>query len=540
MVVNTMDKKYEIFWNYLYQRDVTDKEQIITEALRIARTKKYLENNQIDLVKIRKNPENLFQIMKDDIESQNLGYFPGDRDFFAQLFDMGKDFDLLDFTFNTLKNDRFGTLFSPQYLNNFISEIISQKQAKKILITEAEKILPDLKNIIEKYNSQEITLTTENFLMNEIFKTAFISYKNVKVLNVSIYKKFLMDNKFDYIFSIPAFGYKVSPEDIAYDFISSDMEGRAVENIMNYLNDQGSMFIVVPAKFTFSMGSLYRLRKWINKNFQLNFIYSLPEGTFRPYSGMKTFLLSISRKKCEKITLANLELEDNNFVIKNKKEMKSEEFKQHNDWRVELIFDEGNEIIQAFKKSDIQKVKIKDITEVFRGKSVLKKDIQPGEFKVLNISDIEEGEINYKNMSTISEDARKLLRYELEIGDVVISCRGTMNKVAVFKSNSHKVIASANLIVIRPKENMLGDYLKIFLESPVGSILIKSLQRGSTIMNINPIDIQEIEIPLLGLEKQREIIEHYSKEKMIFNETTEKAHKRWNEQKLNIYNQLWK
>jgi len=535
-----MDKKFEIFWNYLYQRDITGKEQIIKEALRVIRSKKYLENNQITSTKIRKDPEIFFRIMKENIESEGLGYFPGDRDFFTQLFELGKDFNILDFTFETLKNDRFGTLFSPHYLNNFIFEMISQKQAKKILITEAEKILPDLKNIIEKYKNQEITITTENFLMNEIFKTAFVDYKNVKTLYVSIYKKFLMDYKFDYIYSIPAFGYKNSSEDIAYDFISSDMEGRAIENIIKYLNNQGSLCMVVPAKFTFSMGSLSRLRKWINKNFQVNFIYSLPEGTFRPYSGIKTYLLSISKQKCEKINLANLELEDNKFVIKNKKEVKSEEFKQHNDWRVELIINEDNKIIQAFKNSKVQKVKIKEIAEIFRGKSVLKKDIQPGEYKVLNISDIKEGEINYKNMITITEDARKILRYELKFGDVVISCRGTMNKVAGFKSNSHKVIASANLIVIRPKENILGDYLKIFLESPVGSTLIKSFQRGSTIMNINPVDIKEIEVPLLDLEKQKEIVEHYSEEKTIFKETTEKSHKRWNEQKLFIYNRLWK
>ena len=89
--------------------------------------------------------------------------------------------------------------------------------------------------------------------------------------------------------------------------------------------------------------------------------------------------------------MTSLELEDNKFVIENKKEVKSEEFKQYNDWRVELIFNEDNEIIQAFKRSKVQKVKIKEIAEIFRGKSVLKKDIQPGEYKVLNISDIKEG-----------------------------------------------------------------------------------------------------------------------------------------------------
>ena len=36
-----MDKKFEIFCNHLYQRDITGKEHIIKEALRVVRTKRY-------------------------------------------------------------------------------------------------------------------------------------------------------------------------------------------------------------------------------------------------------------------------------------------------------------------------------------------------------------------------------------------------------------------------------------------------------------------------------------------------------------------
>jgi len=535
-----MDKKFEIFWNYLYQRNIIDKEQIIKEALRIVETKKYLENNQIAPIKIRKDPENLFQIMKENIKSESLGYFPGDRDFFAQLFDIGKDFDILDFVFETYKNDRSGILFSPHYLNDFIFEMVSQKQIKKILITEAEKILPDLKNIIEKYKNQEITLTTENFLMNEVFKTAFIDYKNIKILNISIYKKFLIDKKFDYIFSIPTFGYKFNQKDLSSNFISLDREGIAIENLIPYLNAQGFLFVVIPAKFIFSAGELSKIRNWINENYQVNSIYTLPEGTFRPYSGIKTYFLSLSKQKHEQISVGNLELKDNRFIIANKEEIKSNDFKQRDNWQVELFLSDNNELIQKFYQATTKKIKIKEIAEVFRGKSIMKKDIQPGEYRVLNISDIEEGEINFENISTIAEDTRKILRYELKLGDVVISCRGTLNKVAVFNDDKHKIIASANLIIIRPKKKIISGYLKIFLESPLGATLIKNIQRGSIIMNINPADIGDLEIPLPDLKEQKEIADYYNKEKTIFNEIVKNAQKRWSEQKSRIYDNLFK
>lgn len=533
-----LNNTIELFWNYLYQRDLTSKDQIVKEALRVIRTKNYLEENQISPTKIKKDPEKLFQIMKDNIESENLGYFPGDRDFFAQLFELGKDFDILDFTFETFKSDRSGILFSPHYLINFILDTINQKQIKKILITEAEKILPEWKSIIGRYKNQEITLTTENFLIDEILKTAFADYKNVEVFNLSLYKKFLIKKKYDFILSIPTFGYKLTQEDLVFNFISSDTEGIAIENLINYLNAKGSLFVVVPAKFTFSSGELSKLRKWINERFQVNFIYTLPEGTFRPYSGIKTYLLSLSKQKCEKISLGNLKLKNNKFVIANKKEIKSNEFKQRDNWQVELFLSANNELIQKFQQIATKKIKIKEIAEIFRGKSVMKKDIQPGEYKVLNISDIEEGDINFKNMNTIAEDARKIRRYELLTDDVVISCRGTLNKVAVFKDNKHKIIASANLIIIRSKEKIISDYLKIFLESPLGATLIKSIQRGSIIMNINPADIGELEIPLPDLKEQKEIVDHYNKEKAVFKETMKRAEERWSEQKSKIYDSL--
>jgi type I restriction enzyme M protein len=540
-----MDKQYEIFWNYLYQRDITGSEQIAKEALRIVQTKKYIQHDKMHLEKILEDPEKLFQVMKENTKSDVLGYFPGDRDLFFELFEMGKDFNILDFTHETLKNDKYGRLFTPKYLTDFIFQMINENKNQKILIPEAEKFLPFLEVILEKYKDNEFTLTSEDFLINEILKTAFEDHKNIKTKFVSLYKKLSLDSKFDYIISIPAFGYRKniteSLEDTPEDFISSDMEGRAIENLVKHIKNNGILYTVVPSRFTFSTGSSRKLRKWLNKNYQLNFIYSLPEGTFRPYSGIKTYLISLFDEKVKNVKIAKLELDKNQLTVKNEKEISSDEFKKQNDWQIDLFLNKDNEMIHSFNDSKVKKIKIKDIAEIFRGKSILKKDVQPGDYKVLNISDIHEGEINFKNMRTINEDPRKVLRYEIKYDDLLLSCRGTIDKVAVFKSRNHKVIASANILIIRLKnKEVLSDYLKIFLESPLGSALIKSFQRGSSIMNINQEDVKELRIPMISLKKQKDIISKYNDEKRIFKEVTEKANKRWNENKTEIYSQLWK
>ena len=100
------------------------------------------------------------------------------------------------------------------------------------------------------------------------------------------------------------------------------------------------------------------------------------------------------------------------------------------------------------------------------------------------------------------------------------------------------LIASANVIVIRPNDKILGEYIKIFFESPIGMAIIKSFQRGTTIMNINYSDIMEMEIPLLSMDEQKKMIENYNEELSIYKDATRKAENRWNNIKNNIYNKL--
>jgi hypothetical protein len=526
-----MNYSLDLALNTLYQRQISSREQLLNEMLRVKLTLQKLEENS----KIIKDKEKLFQFMKKTTEDE-LGFFPADRNDFIDIFDVLKDIDLIDFTVEIYKNDRMGTVISPVYLTKYISERVPQPNPPKILITEAEKHLSGLKALVTRFSASEVVLTTQLKPMNLLLKLAFNEYPNVKIIFESIYTECLLDEKFDYIYSMPSFGYK--PDELGRKFLTRDSDGIAMENMLQHLNNDGTLDIIVPAKITFASLGYEKLRAYITDNFSVKNIYILPEGTFRPGTSIKTYLFTIMNNSQPNIDIGTLALNQDTFNIKDEKVIATPEFLAHEDWRIELLLSDDNENMQRFKNSSLQKVKLKDVAEVFRGKSILKKDTTLGSISVLNISNIDNGEINYSDLDTLDEEERKVKRYELLEGDVVLSCRGTAIKSAVFSQQDKTIIASANLVVIRPKDRVLGDYIKIFLESPIGIAMIKSFQRGTIIMNLNHSDIMEMEIPLMPISEQQQIINQYTAEFIIYKTTVREAEQRWGNVKSNLYNKL--
>ena len=543
-----LNTNIDLALNRLYQRQIVTREQLLNEILRVKLVQKELQQKN----KITNEKEKLFQIMKKVTEDE-LGFFPADRDDFIDIYESLKEIDLIDFTLEIFKNDKMGTIISPIHLTTYIKNAVKDINPKKMLITEAEKHLSGLKEFIQEFNESHITLTTELKPMYLLLKLLFSSYENIKITFESIYSDCLLDAKFDYIYTLPSFGCKI--DNIGRSFITKDSDGIAVENMLEHLDENGILNIIVPAKITFAGMEYETLRKFITNNYNVKKILIIPEGTFRPSTAIKTYLFEITKRPQDKIEIGTLNLNKETFSTEDKKQIESKEFLAHEDWRIELLLSDDDENIKKFKDSNLKKVKLKDVAEVFRGKSILKKDTTVGNISVLNISNIENGEINYENMDTINEDERKVKRYELIKSDVVLSCRGTAIKSAVVKEtptpnvveahDSHQkqvlgslLIASANVIVIRPKEKILGEYIKIFFESPIGMAIIKSFQRGTTIMNINYSDIMEMEIPLLSMDDQRKIIDKYNEELSLYKDAISKAENRWGNIKHNLYNKL--
>ena len=134
---------------------------------------------------------------------------------------------------------------------------------------------------------------------------------------------------------------------------------------------------------------------------------------------------------------------------------------------------ERPQLIVNYEANTDKLIRLGDVVDQFKGKAVPAK-AEPGEFAVINLSDMTPSGILYKNLKTFSEERRKLLRFLLEDGDVLIASKGTVQKVAVFEDQGKReVVASSNITVLRPKEKLRGFYIKFFLETEIMLIRVR-------------------------------------------------------------------
>ena len=330
------------------------------------------------------------------------------------------------------------------------------------------------------------------------------------------------------------------------DFISREPDLIAVQNLLYHINMDGNLAMVLPAKITFGGGSTAALREYIERNYKIKEISVLPAGLFTPYTSIRTYLFVFSTGRTDDVVLKQYESDKpirksspcKSLVVKNEILLFGDEFADLNGWNVDMAFSEEDEDIKAFSNSPVKKLRLKDAATVFRGKAVNAK-AESGNVAVINISNITDTGIDYEHLDQIEEEERKVSRYILEDGDVLVTARGTTVKIAVFEKQPMICIPSANINVIRPKDMLRGAYLKLFLESPVGIKMLQSLQRGTVVVNINYKDIIELEVPVLPLEAQDALIEEYNTGLRFYKETIAAAEEGWRGVQQGIQSKLY-
>jgi len=518
-----------------YQRGISSRAQLLNEMLRVKLTERAVREYHGN-----EDDEDLpYDVMRQTTEPK-LGFFPADRDFFGEMYRLFKEADPAAFTLEIFKNDRSGPYFAPLHITEYMTQIarasVPSPKDARVLITEAEGHLAGLQGILNEFPEAQITLTTQHYPMKILLELVYGDHPRVSIINESIYADCLPDQYFDFIYCMPAFNNRVDP--LGRVFLTRETEGIALENLSGHLKHGGSLAMLMPAKVTFSGGGFAELRRRTAQDFAIRSLYLMPEGALRPYTAIRTYMLVVSATQTPIVEIGSLAINQNAIVIEQKRDIPTSEFLAHEDWRIELMLAQDDEAIRKLKESRYPKAKLKEVAEVFRGKSILKKDTAPGGIDILNISNIQDGEIDSRDMDTLDEDIRKNQRYLLEEGDVLLSCRGTAIKAAVFRAQERPVIASANLIVIRAKQRVLGGFIKLFLESPTGQAMTSSFQRGTTILNFNFSDVMEMEIPLPPMEVQQQLVSRYKDEQQVYQKTITEAQRRWDDTKSTIYDQM--
>ncbi|MDP1675338.1 MAG: restriction endonuclease subunit S [Bacteroidota bacterium] len=101
----------------------------------------------------------------------------------------------------------------------------------------------------------------------------------------------------------------------------------------------------------------------------------------------------------------------------------------------------------------------------------------------------------------------EMKRFELNSGDLIMSCSGTMGKVAIVPDNIQKGIINQALLKLTPSKHISKDFLKLWIQSESFQESLKAYSQGAAIQNVASVKIlKNIDIHLPPLPEQKRIV----------------------------------
>lgn len=420
-----------------------------------------------------------------------------------------------------------GTAVNPELAKILFSKI---KSNDLVYLPEGEKFVSVLYKVAAENPDSNFVVGVKIPWMKNLFKQVFDPFKNVEVIDWRGYDE-LDGRNFDQIISIPDFGIRVADPELKK--IGKDVETIALKQLPDLLSQDGELNIIVPAAKGFSTAD-QRTRQFVNDNYSVTEIASLPEGTFKN-TGVKTLMIRLKNGPTDETEIVAYKKvgdgrtkrnEDIRLEVESEGKITDKEFEDFKEWNPQNFFASKDPDIQDYLNSPINKEKLKDVVEgIFRGKSIRSKD-ENGNIGVIEISNLVDGKIDLANVSKIDSEERKVSPYLLQDGDFLIAARGAGSlKTGIFREQKIPFVASSNFVIIRPdKQKLNGEYLNLFLETPAGEKLLKNLMRGSgVLMNINAKDLDELLIPVPVIEEQNRAADEFNSSRKKFEETVRRA-----------------
>src|SRR5699024_12404628 len=132
------------------------------------------------------------------------------------------------------------------------------------------------------------------------------------------------------------------------------------------------------------------------------------------------------------------------------------------------------------KTNNIQKQDIGKTAEVYRSINIPPKHKQESgtKYKVIQLTDVQEGEIQFDTLQTMTvKDSKKAQNYMVKRGDILISARGTTIKIVVVPDIDEEIILSHNFSGLRPTTHYQAQFLRAYLESPLGQYYLSASQK---------------------------------------------------------------
>jgi len=173
--------------------------------------------------------------------------------------------------------------------------------------------------------------------------------------------------------------------------------------------------------------------------------------------------------------------------------------------------------LQKFLKS-VNGTRLADVAEIHFGKpKSIGNTNNEEKTPYVKIGDIKDGRISEKIKDFISlyeYSKEKYFTALLQENDVLVSCQGTIGKVALAEHKDINIVPSPQLAVLRANvDKILPEYLFLAMQTPEVINQLKIRTKRLTIPRLNKDDLEEIIIPIPTLERQRVVIESYRDKK---------------------------
>lgn len=151
---------------------------------------------------------------------------------------------------------------------------------------------------------------------------------------------------------------------------------------------------------------------------------------------------------------------------------------------------------------------LKEITEVIAGytfRTAIQND-DNGDMSVVQAKNIlHNNKVNCEELPRVTIEKLRS-NATLEQNDVLFSCRGVF-RAGVLTENPKNAIASASLYILRLKnDQVLPEYLSIYLNSNAGQKQIQQILSGTIIKTILRRELENLPVIVPSIQKQKQII----------------------------------
>ncbi len=121
-----------------------------------------------------------------------------------------------------------------------------------------------------------------------------------------------------------------------------------------------------------------------------------------------------------------------------------------------------------------------------------------------------------------NEKFNEMKGFQVLPGDLIMSCSGTMGKVAIVPEGIKPGIINQALLKLTTSKLILKEYLKLCMDGDVFQEGLHKLTFGAAIQNVASVQVlKNIQIPLPNIDKQLEVVAQIEKEQKLIDSAKE-------------------